>query len=397
MPDTHAEVIRDGDGVARLAEHVRRVGTMAIDFEFLWERTYAPHPCLVQVAVEDQVLLVDPLEGAPLEPLAELVADPAILTIMHAPSADLTLLGMKFDTRPTNLVDVQLTAGFVGLGSGQGLSVLLDRVLRVRLDKGEQYTDWSRRPLSERQLRYAEADVSHLHELWARLRERAGDLGRLDWVDEEHERRYGPEARFTPDPDEAWRKVKGQGKLTAKDRAVLQQLARWRELEALRRDRPAAWIVPDRTLLEVARRRPTSADRLTQERGLPERLRASDLQGMLQAIRVGVENEPIAMPSSLPAELQGRLDALVGLGQILVSSRAAEVDLAPSLLATRDDVENYLAQAIGGRDGLNSPLAHGWRHKLAGAPLLDLAAGRIALAAADTRPYLREIPRRPED
>lgn len=395
MASDTPQVITDAPGVDAVVDAVRAAGRFAIDFEFLWERTYSPQPCLVQVAVGDEVHLVDPIEGAPIEPLAALVADPSLLTIMHAPSADLTLLAMNYDTRPANLVDVQLTAGFVGLGAGQGLSVLLDRVLKVRLDKGEQYTDWSRRPLSARQLRYARADVEHLHELWGELCERAERLDRMDWVVEEHERRYGPSSRWMPDPEEAWRKVKGQGKLSSRDRAVLKELARWREQEAARRDRPAAWIVPDRTLLEMARRRPTTAQQLQQERGLPERVRASDVESMLEAIRRGNETPPMNMPPAPPPEVQMRMESLAALGQILVAARAAEVDLAPSLLATRDDVETYLAQAIGGRDGDDSPLASGWRHRLAGAPLLDLAAGRIALAAADTRPFLREIPRHP--
>jgi ribonuclease D len=389
------EVIRDEAGVAAVVDAVRATGRFAIDFEFLWERTYAPQPCLVQIAVADDVHLIDPIEGAPLDPIAELVADPDLLTVMHAPSADLTLLAMNYDTRPANLVDVQLTSGFVGLGAGQGLSVILERVLKVRLDKGEQYTDWSRRPLSARQLRYACADVEHLERLYAELVERAERLERMEWVTEEHGRRYGPTSRWMPDPDEAWRKVKGQGKLSARDRAVLRELARWREQEAARRDRPAAWIVPDRTLLEMARRRPTTAAQLAQERGLPERVRSSDVDAMLAAIRRGNDAPPMNLPPPPPPEIQARMETLAALGQILVAARAAEVDLAPSLLATRDEVETYLIQAIGGRVGEESPLATGWRHTLAGAPLLDLAEGRIALAAAGTRPFLREIPRHP--
>ncbi len=111
-----------------------------------------PIPCLAQISVENEVALVDPIEGAPLEPLAELVADPDVETIMHAPSADLTLLGLDFGTRPRRIADVQLTAGFVGLGAGQCLATLLERVLQVRIDKSERYTDWSRRPLYDAQL-----------------------------------------------------------------------------------------------------------------------------------------------------------------------------------------------------------------------------------------------------
>ncbi len=362
-----------------------------MDFEFLWEKTYAPMPCLAQVAVAGEVHLIDPVEGAPLGPLGELVADPDVLVIMHAPSADLTLLALHLGVRPQNLHDVQLMAGFVGLGAGQGLSVLLERVLKVRLDKGEQYTDWSRRPLTSKQLVYAAADVEHLDELHDRLLERARSQGREQWVWEEHERRYGPDARLAPQPEEAWRKVKGQAKLAPADRAVLKELTAWRERAAAERDRPTQWICPDRTLLEIARRKPDDEATLQRERGLPERMRRPDIDGILAAVAAGRAAPAITLPPPPPSEVAHRLDSLGPLGQVLVAGRAAGVNLAPSLLATRDDVERYLAGVIVG-DGSDSPLAAGWRHELVGAALADLASGRLALAAGDSRPFLREIP-----
>lgn len=384
-------MIRDAAGVARVVDDARADGRFCIDFEFLWEKTYAPMPCLAQVAIGDEVHLIDPIEGAPLGPLADLVADPDVQTIMHAPSADLTLLALHHGTRPQNLRDVQLIAGFVGLGAGQGLSVLLERVLKVRLDKGEQYTDWSRRPLTSRQLVYAAADVENLARLHDALMERAERLDRVEWVVEEHARRYGPTARLAQSPDEAWRKVKGQGKLQARDRAVLKELAAWRERTASERDRPAQWICPDRTLLEIARRTPATGEALANERGLPERMRASDVQGILDAVAAGQQADPVSLPSAPPNEVTQRLESLGPLGQILVAHRAAGVNLAPSLLATRDDVEGYLTAMITGDSAEGSPLASGWRHTLVGEALADLAAGRIALAAGNGRPYLREI------
>lgn len=386
------EPVRDAAGVAAVVDEARREGRAAVDLEFLWERTYAPVACLAQVATSRGVHLIDPIAGAPLAALAGLVADPDVEVVMHAPSADLALLGMEFGVRPARLHDVQLTAGFVGLGAGQGLGTLLERVLRVRLDKGERYTDWSRRPLSRAQLEYAMADVAHLLELADRLAERAAALGRAAWVAEEHERRYGPEARFVPDPDEAWRRVKGHGRLTAADRAVLASLAAWREREARRRDRPASWVVPDRALVELARRRPSDRAALEEGRGLPDRIRAADVDGMLEAIREGATAEPIPLPPAPSPEAQARLDVLAPLGAVLVTARAAGVDLAPSLLATRDEIASFLLGVIRG-DADGHPLAAGWRHELAGGALRELARGRLALAADARRPYLAEIDR----
>ncbi len=249
------EPIVDAAGAAALAADARVAGRSAIDLEFLWERTDRPQPCLVSVAVGDRVELVDPIEGAPLEPIGELVADPDVTVVMHAPSADLILLVSALGIRPTAILDTQLLAGFVGLGSGQSLGSLVERALGVRLAKSESYTDWSRRPLSPEQLSYAADDVRYLLPLVDELQARMRRLGREQWAVDEHVRRYGPQARFVPDPDEAWRRVKGHGRLSPADRAVLRSLAAWREREASRRDRPAAWVVPDRTLLVLARRR----------------------------------------------------------------------------------------------------------------------------------------------
>ncbi|MFP5452204.1 MAG: ribonuclease D [Thermoleophilia bacterium] len=388
--------IRDAAGVADLADRARQAGRMALDFEFLWERTYAPVPCLAQVNIEGRVSLVDPIEGAPLGPIAELVSDEEVTVVMHAPSADLTLMALATDVAPRALQDVQITAGFVGLGAGQGLAALLDRVLRVQLDKGERYTDWSRRPLSAGQSEYAAADVAHLLALADELNERAESLGRADWVAEEHQRRYGPAARFTTAPEEAWRKVKGQGKLNGRDRAVLAGLAAWREREARRVDRPTAWVMPDRTLVELARRRPGTRRALEAERGVPERLRDTEADAILAAILAGQEADPISMPSGASPDLQNRAEVLAPLASAVVAARAEAAGLAPSLLATRDDISRYLVSTMQG-EANGHPLAQGWRHEIAGAALADLVAGRLAVAAHPTRPYLIEIPRDPAD
>lgn len=387
------ETITDPAGVDAVVREVRAEGRAAIDLEFLWERTYAPIACLAQVATRAGVHLIDPIEGAPLGPIAELVADPDVEVVMHAPSADLTLLGMAHGIRPQRLTDMQITAGFVGLGAGQGLAALLERVLGVKLDKAERYTDWSRRPLSAAQLEYGAGDVLHLLDLADELARRAEALGRTAWVAEEHERRYGPDARILPDPDNAWRKVKGAGRLKPRDRSVLAALAAWREREARRRDKPASWIVPDRTLVEIAHRRPADRQALENERGLPDRIRGADADAMLAAIREGEAAPPVSMPPPPSPEVQQRLEVLGPLGAVLVTARAAGVDLAPSLLATRDEIGAFLVAAVRGDDLEGMSLATGWRRGLAGEALIDLAEGRLSLGVDPKRPFLAEIPR----
>lgn len=386
------EPIRDAEGVERLAEAARAAGRMALDFEFLWERTYRPLPCLAQVAVGDEVSVVDPIDGAPLQAIADLVADPEVQTVMHAPSADLTLLALGYGVRPAALVDAQLAAGFVGLGAGQSLGTLVERVLRVRLAKTESYTDWSRRPLSEAQLRYAAEDVRHLLPLADALEERLEARGRAAWVAEEQERRYGPGASWATDPDLAWRRVKGQGRLSPGERAVLRRIASWREREALRRDRPVQWVLPDRTAVELARRRPGSPDALRGERGVPDRLRTSEAEQLVAEIRAGAGDPPIALPPPPPPDVQARLEVLGPLAQVLLGARAQAEGLAPTLIATRDEVEAFLAATLDGGGG-DLPLGRGWRRELAGEALERLARGEIALAPTAGAPYLAEIVR----
>ncbi len=387
------QTITDPAGVDAVVHEARAEGRAAIDLEFLWERTYAPVACLAQVATPVGVHLIDPIEGAPLGPIAELVSDPDVAVVMHAPSADLTLLGMAYGIRPQSLTDMQITAGFVGLGAGQGLAALLDRVLGVKLDKGERYTDWSKRPLSAAQLEYGAGDVVHLLALADELARRAHELGRTEWVAEEHARRYGPDARIIPDPDTAWRKVKGGGRLSSRDRAVLACLAAWREREAQRRDKPASWIIPDRTLVEIAHRRPANRQALENERGLPDRIRGADADALLEALREGESAAPLTLPPPPSSEMQQRLEVLAPLGAVVVTARAAGVDLAPGLLATRDEIAAFLVAVVTGEDVESLQLGTGWRRELAGEALIDLAEGRLALGADPTRPYLAQITR----
>ncbi len=223
---------------------------------------------------------------------------------------------------------------------------------------------------------------------------RVAERRRGDWVQEEHERRYGPDARFVTEPMDAWRKIKGHGSLTSRDRAVLREVGAWRELEAQRRDRPPAWIMQDRLALDVARRKPSDGSGLARVRGLTERIREREIGELLEAVRRGVEEAPIELGRQMRPDLAARVSVLATLGQLIVGVRADAAELAAPLLATRDEIEAYLAACIQG-NGADFPLAGGWRRELAGEALERLAAGRLALTPTSTPPYLEEIDQRP--
>lgn len=385
-------LITDRAGVDAAVGGCRQAGRFALDFEFLWERTYKPIACLAQVATETSVWLIDPIAGAPLEPLVALVEDDTVETVMHAPSADLTLLALHFGVVPRAIVDVQLAAGFVGLGAGQSLGTLLDRALDLHLAKAESYSDWSRRPLNDSQLDYAADDVRHLLALRDQLEDRATELGRWDWVVEEHRLRYGPDARFVTEPGEAWRKLKGQGRLSPRERTILREVAGWREREALRRDRPPAWILADRLALDIAKRKPTNREGLSRVRGLDEKMRDREADELLEAVARGVAAPVLELPQPMRPDLAQRLAVLGALGQLLVGVRADAAGLAAPLIATRDDVESFVSARLNG-NGASHPLGSGWRKELAGDALAALAEGRLAVAPSPDPPYLVELDR----
>ncbi|MEY4225996.1 MAG: hypothetical protein RL190_753 [Actinomycetota bacterium] len=277
-------LVTDPAGVEHVVAAVRAAGTCALDTEFLWEKTYAPQLCLAQIAVGDGIWLIDPLAGAPLEPIAALVRDPSVEKLMHAPSADLIAFGLHFGAVPANVFDTQIAAGFVGLTAGAGLDRLLDQVLKVRLSHDETFSDWSRRPLTDTQQLYAADDVRHLADLVAELRRRLAERGRVDWAQAEIERRFCTSEAAGADPERAWRKVQRRGRLSPTAQAVLVDVAAWRERTARRRDQPAAWVMKDPTLVEIARAAPRTADDLRRIRGVGKGFGGREADELLAAV-----------------------------------------------------------------------------------------------------------------
>jgi len=378
--------------VEGLAARAVASGRVALDTEFFWERTYAPQLCLVQVAVEDEVALVDPLEGAPLEPIAELLADPSVEVVMHAPSGDLLAFGLRYGVKPTRVLDTQLLAGFVGLTASASLDRLVDAVLKTQLHHDESFSDWRRRPLTPVQQRYAADDVRYLLPLVDRLFERLDQRGRRAWADAETSRRYADGEDVVPDPQRAWRKVQRRGKLAPRQLAVLRSVSAWREETARRRDIPASWLVKDPTLIELARLAPKSDEEARRIRGIGKSLPAGDVQTMLQAVADGLEGEmPAPEPAPAPAVTR-RVDAAVGLAGALHRVRAMDAGIAPELVATRAELERFLESVVSDVGVEEHPLGQGWRRELVGNELIELVQGRVALALRERPPYLAITP-----
>jgi ribonuclease D len=382
------EQITTGAALGPLLDQARAEGTCAVDTEFVWERTYAPALCLVQLATAERLAVIDPLAGAPLDPLAELMADPAVEKVMHAPSGDLAAFVLHHDVRPRNVFDTQVAAGFAGYGGSPSLERLLDQAVGVRLRHDEGFTDWSRRPLTPTQIEYAADDVRYLLDAARALRARLERQGREAWVDEEMAQRYGDGAKLVQDPELAWRRVSGRGRLRGEQVSALAAAAAWREREARRRDLPASWLIKDATLIEIARRRPRTPRDAESIRGLQLR-KGAQLDGLLAAVAAAGPPPSGASEGDLPGEVRRRVRVVLPLASAVLQARCAEAGVASELVATRAELEALIAGQAMGADG-GHPLLSGWRRELAGDSLLALLRGEIALRVLPRAPHVAE-------
>jgi ribonuclease D len=381
---------RQSELLRAVAETARRTGKLALDTEFMGEGRYRTLLCLVQLAVAEdytageRTAIVDPLaEGLDGAPLAAVLADPAIQIVVHAGRQDIALLRRHFQTEVSNVLDTQVAAGFAGMGAQSSYDSLLSEVLGLRLAKTASFTRWDARPLSSEQLAYAREDVVHLIELAQALEERLLALGRLEWAREECE----PLQRSSDerDPANIFARLPRIAGLSASARPVARELVEWREQTAARQNRPVQSVLSDAALVEVARRKPSSRGELERIRGVGASgsgRRADDLLGV---IRRGAERPPDPPPLIERSPAPRPDDApLVALAEALLRARAREAGLAYELLASRADLQAVVAAARAGAAEADVRTLRGWRRELAGAEMLELLDGRVALWVADT-------------
>jgi ribonuclease D len=360
-----------------LCTQLRGQAWLAVDTEFIRERTYRAQLCLVQVATAEVVACIDTLALDDLGPLVGLLLDPATVKVLHAARQDLEIFhDLAGGQVPMPVFDTQLAATLAGFGDQVGYADLVRKLLGVQLDKSQARTDWSARPLDPEQLSYAADDVRHLGTAYLRLLEHLDRTGRSDWLATDFER-LGDPAQYRSDPESAWRRLRGANQLRGRQLAVLQALAAWRERRAAESDKPRRWILDDATLLALARSAPTRRDQLAKVRGIGDGLVRRHGGDLLQLIRTAREVSPpaavIARPVRLGAAEEACVDALMALLRLLADRHG----VALATLATRRDLENLVR---GERD---LPLLQGWRHGLAGEALDRFLAGDGLLACRD--------------
>ncbi len=376
-------LITDSATLANLCARLAQADFVTVDTEFMRESTYYPELCLIQVADVNEAAAIDPMApGIDLTPLLDLmVANEDVLKVFHAGGQDLEIVYNLTGKTPHPLFDTQVAAMALGQGEQIGYSNLVDSWLGITIDKGARFTDWSRRPLDERQVDYAIGDVTHLARIFPKMLERLRKTGRGAWLDQEMER-VGDPANYANDPDQAWKRVRVAGRkpdLLGRIKA----LARWRELEAQAKDLPRGRIVKDETLADIAGHPPRKQADLAKVRGLSASWAANDIGARLMAALAAAT--PMAADELPPRDDRkpglGKDGALVAdLLKLLLKIRSRDIDVASRLLARTDELE---ALAAGVRTGL--PMLEGWRYDQFGHEALDLVEGRLAFAVVAGR------------
>lgn len=368
--------------LAELCEQLRGSEWLTLDTEFIRERSYYPQLCLIQVANAEVVACIDPLALDDLEPLLDVIFDPAITKVFHAGGQDLEILYYLREAVPQNLFDTQIAATLLGQGEQVGYGKLVQQMLDVELDKTQSRTDWSLRPLSEAQIRYAADDVRYLRDVYRQQREMLERLGRLSWLQDDFAALELSD-RYRILPQQAWKRVKGARRLRGVQLKVLQDLAAWREERAVAADKPRKWILHDDVLLDLARQMPASMKQLERMRGITPAVLRHSGQILLQII-AQARQAPEAEWPRLPAirHLSVEQDAITDLLMAVVRLAGERHDVSPATLAARKDLEKLVA---GERD---VDLLGGWRRQLAGEDVLAVLEGRTDFGVRDGRPVL---------
>jgi len=369
---THRLVDTDG-GFAEVVATLRDEPAYAVDTEFHREKTYFPKLALVQIAWRDGLALIDPL-AVDISGLAEILDGPGV-AVLHACDQDLEVLDLTCGTIPSRLFDTQIAAGFVGM-SMPSLGNLYERVLGIKVAKGDRLTDWLARPLNEGQLAYAAGDVEYLLEVYDLLVADLTKRGRLEWALDECEDARAHD-RGARDPEDAWRRVKEIRQLRGPSRRVAQSVAAWRQRRAAEVDQPIRFVLPDLAIVGIAQRQPKSVGDLRKIRGLDDRhVRGDQAERVLEAVRDGLSRPAPPIEEGESKELDRELRPAVALVSAWVSQLSRDLEIDTTLLGTRGDIEALLRRDPGAR------LAEGWRAELVGEPIRRLVAGEAALAFA---------------
>ena len=355
------------DELEKLISRLRNVPYVALDTEFMRERTFYPQLCLVQLAHGSEIACIDVLTIKDITPLLEYLAETNIIKVLHSARQDLELFYHLTGHVPGPVFDTQIAMGLLGHDLQLSYAAMIASLFDIELDKSLARADWARRPIDPALLRYAADDVQFLAEAYPKLEQALSERQRQPWLAQECESLTQP-TLYRPDPDSSWRRVRGAGSLDRQARAVLVRLAAWREKQAMTRDRPRQWILKDNSLVAIARTRPQGKDQLAEVRGLNETLLRRHADKLLKICRS-------ARPADAPAGLENRRpdvaeQTVFNELRRIVKTRADELGINASLLAPRTEVRRLL------RGDPECALLTGWRFEVVGRDLVQRTQGQ---------------------
>ena len=374
------ELITTTDELASACQRLSRHPFVTVDTEFLRETTYYPLLCVAQMASPDEAVVIDALApNIDLKPFFALMADERVLKVFHAARQDVEICWHRAKIIPRPLFDTQVAAMVLGYGDSISYDQLVQRITGDTIDKSNRFTDWSRRPLSPEQVRYAVSDVTHLRDVYLSLLADLGRRGRASWMEGEMEVLTSPDT-YRAEPELAWQRLKTRAR-KPKELAVLIEVAAWREREAQTRDVPRSRVLKDETVSDIAVQAPTTAERLAALRSLPKGFERSKWgEGIVEAVKRGLARDPKTLPQLERARPMQNGSATVELLKVLLRMTAERHGVAAKVIATVDDLDRIAAD-----DHAEVPALKGWRRELFGEQALALKHGRVALAIERNR------------
>lgn len=386
------KVISKTNDLSAFCSDAAKFDFVTVDTEFLRERTYYAQLCLIQLASpgtgDENAVLVDALaDGLDLGPLYELFENRGVVKVFHAARQDLEIFFTDRGIVPEPLFDTQVAAMVCGYGEQVGYETLVRSICKTALDKSSRFTDWSRRPLSQKQMAYALGDVTHLRDIYLNLRAKLQETGREEWVTEELETLLSHDT-YVVDPEKAWQRVKTR---TTAPRflAAVRALARFREEEARRRDVPRGRIFKDDVIVEMAATRPKTIEDLAKSRLLNRESRKGPIaEAIIASVREAAELAPEDLPTPPePRKRKASSEALVDLLRVLLKSRAESTGVAQKLIANSADLEELAADPAA-----DLPVLIGWRKMVFGADAQRLCRGEIALSSRNGKVEMVDLP-----
>lgn len=374
------QYINTAGQLEKLCGEIQKTTWLALDTEFLREKTYYPKFCLLQIATLDWVACVDPIALPDLSGLFDAINNPAIVKVFHSCHQDLEIFYQLTGKVPGPIFDTQVAAPLLGYQDNPGYAMLVSSLLNINLNKAHTRADWSKRPLSAEEIQYAADDVIYLCQVYQIMLQKLAELGRADWLQHDFAELENLD-NYQVVPEKAWLKIRGKNKLSAKQLSIVQALAEWREKTAQAENRPKSWLLRDELLFDMAKLQPETLPALASIRSINERTVQRYGKKLCELISTAKTKDPQPLKEKERAIKKNQQhEAILDILTALVRIRAEENSLNPTILATRKDLEVLLFQ-----DEEDCPLLHGWRYTMAGKELVGLLKGELLFGIQDDK------------